>query len=491
MVDVGATTLEAKDLLISDGRIAAVGTDLRSRAAGARIIDASSCIVLPGLVNAHTHSYGTLCRQVGLGLPLEPWMMHSWACTVGRTRDEIYLSALLQAIEAAHTGTTAFLDHLGGDPASADAALEAYEAAGLRVTLAPMISDIALPKTVALAAEDWPPGCYEDAPELAPMAGEAAIEATLELRERWQERSSRLAVILGPSAPQRCTPAMLRRCAELSAERGIRLHTHLLETRAQALTRPYDGFKSWTEYLASIGLLSSRLSVAHAIWLAPEEIELLAENDVTLVHNPQSNLQIGSGIADVAAWRLAHARIGLGTDGTNCGGSMDLLSSIRLAAVLHRPARGDPRDWESAWSALALATEGSGFALGLEPGGFHEGAPADLALFERRGTVFASQEDPLSALVLGAYDHEAHTTIVGGVVVFHRGVMETVDEAAALERAGEVHRQLLSRNEPLAAIARAQERVLVRHAALAPATREIAPFRPAGEAGWDEGRRQG
>lgn len=468
--------VETKDIWISNGVIVAIGDDLGEDVAKSRVIDASSCIVVPGFVNGHTHSYGTLCRQVGLGLPLEPWMMHAWAYTSKRTPDEIYMSALLQAIEAAHTGTTAFLDHLGGHPATAEAALAAYEAVGLRVTLAPMISDVPLPDTVAVAREEWSAGSCANAVELMPGEADASIDATLELHEKWNGRLGRIEIALGPSAPQRCTPKLLRRCAELSAERGIRVHTHLLETRAQVLMKPYANCRTWSTYLSSIGLLSERLSIAHAIWLTADEIELIAESGATLIHNPQSNLQLGSGIADVGAWRQAGAHIGIGTDGANCGGSMDMLSSIRLAAILHRPSHADPREWESAWSALSLGTEGGSFALGIKSSTLSVGAPADLALFELRGTAFASGEDPLSTLVLSAYNHEAHTTIVDGAVVLHRGVMETVDEEDLLKEAANAHRSIRSRNEPLAAIARAQEEVLLRHSASAPALREIVPF---------------
>ncbi|MDX6328225.1 MAG: 5-methylthioadenosine/S-adenosylhomocysteine deaminase, partial [Streptomycetaceae bacterium] len=156
VADTQARMLVRADVLVEGGRIAQVVPEGGSVPEAERVLDVRGCLVLPGFVNAHTHSYATLSRHVGSGLPLEPWMVHTWANTIDRTAQETKLSALLAALEAVKTGTTALLDHLGGDVLTTSAALEAYDEIGIRVAVAPMISDMALPSTVGVPAEAWP-----------------------------------------------------------------------------------------------------------------------------------------------------------------------------------------------------------------------------------------------------------------------------------------------------------------------------------------------
>jgi 5-methylthioadenosine/S-adenosylhomocysteine deaminase len=475
VVDVPGRTVRRADILIEGATIVAVTEPGGAGRADARVIDVRGGLVLPGLVNAHTHSYSMLCRHVGGGLPLEPWMMYAWAYTVGRTREEVRLSALLHALEALHTGTTSILDHLGGSVETCDAALEAYDEIGLRAAVAPMVSDMSLPDTVGLPPGAWPSDSMRDAPELTPAQG--ALDATLELHEKWRDRSDRVRVFLGPSAPQRCSRPMLERCAQLSADLGIGVHTHLLESRPQAAMAPPSG-GSWVGYLDAVGLLSHRLSAAHGVWLTPEELELVASSGATLVHNPWSNLTLGSGIAELPQWRRAGIRTALGTDGVNCGGSMDMVAALRLAVALHRPGEADPAAWENPWSILDLATSGGAGALGLPAGSISAGARADLSVFDGSGTEYATQEDVVASLVLSSTSHQARMVLVDGVVVVEDGRVTTVDEQALLEEARAVHQHLGERNAGPLTIARAQQETLTRVFRTAPANRALVPFRP-------------
>ena len=478
VVDVVNEVVRPADVLIDGPTISDVAEPGTLSRPGARVVDAGGGLVLPGFVNAHTHSYSMLCRHVGPGLPLEPWMMHAWAYTIGRTTDEVRLSALLHAVEALRTGTTTLLDHLGGSVANCEAALEAYDEIGLRAIVAPMVSDVPLPDTVGLAPSDWPADSMRDAEELRPPDG--ALDATLELHDRWRPRSGRVRVFLGPSAPSRCSQAMLERCAQLSADLGLGVHTHLLETRPQANMVPPHGYRSWVAYLDSVGLLSERLSTAHVVWPTSAELELLAERQVTLVHNPWSNLTLGSGVADLPAWRRAGVRAALGTDGVNCGGSMDMVAAMRLATELHRPAQGDPSSWETPWSALKLAASGANCAFGLQGGALEKGMPADLSIFDTRGTEYCTHEDLLASLVLSSYDHSARMVVVDGRVVVDEGRVTSVDEEALIEETREVFRHLRDSNGRYVVIAEAQQQTLTRLAASTPANRPVMSFRRSG-----------
>ena len=477
IADVAARRVVRADVLIEGGRIREiVAADYQPRSA-AESIDVSGTVIVPGLVNAHSHSYGPLVRHVAQGLPLEPWMMYSWASTVGRTTEEAYLSAALQGIEALKTGTTTILDHQGGDLAVLSAALEAYADLGIRAVLAPMISDLSLPATVGVPPTDWPAGTRVDDPALEAPHAHQQLAATERLHTRWQGYDDRLSVCLGPSAPQRCSAAMLEQVAQLAQLLDVGVHTHLLESRAQAAIDPPNGERSWVGALASAGLLTPRLSVAHAVWLGADDLGQLAEAGVSIVHNPQSNLQLGSGFGQLPQWRRQGVPVALGTDGVNCGGSLDMLSSLRLMAIMHRPGCADPQDWETPWSVLDAATRGGAWALAIpDIGALEPGMRADLSVFEMSGTAFATQDDPLAALVLSCYDHRAKLVLVGGRVVVRDGVVATLDEQSVLERAAEAHRRLLARNRPYTELAEAQDKFLTGVAGAAPPTREVVTF---------------
>jgi guanine deaminase len=478
VADTQARTLMHADVLVEDERIVQVVPEGISVSAGDRVLDVRDCLVLPGFVNAHTHSYATLSRHVAGELPLEPWMVHTWANTIGRTAQETKLSALLAALEAVKTGTTALLDHLGGDVTTTSAALQAYDELGIRVALAPMISDVALPETVGVPAEHWPAAAQANSPAFLPANADDLLARTEELHRTWHGRNGRISVLLGPSAPQRCTTGLLERCAELAEKLDVGVHTHLLETRTQALIPPPPGARSWVDHLKSVGLLSPRLSVAHGVWLDGDDMADLAESGVTIVHNPQSNLQLGSGIAELGQWRSYNVPVALGTDGVNCGGSMDMLSSMRLAAILHRPGQADPARWESAWSVLELATRAGAQALALaDTGTLRAGMTADLSVFDIRASAFATHEDPLASQVFSSYDHRARWVMVGGRVIVNDGVVATVDENAIVAEAAEMHRHLLARNDKYAKLALAQQAFLTRVSAEATPPREIMAFR--------------
>ena len=468
-----------RDVAIRDGRIDEVAEVLKP-ASNDRVIDVSGHLVVPGFVNAHTHSYSTVTRHVATGLPLEPWMMHAWANTIGRRKDEVRLSALLQALEALKTGTTCLLDHLGGSVDTMSGALEAYDDIGIRAFFAPMIADIPLSDTVGLPANAWPAAARRDAPELTPPNAHDLISATADLHKQRLRHSDRVRVILGPSAPQRCSTELLRMCAEMSDGLDMPVHTHFLETRAQAGIAPPNGAGNWSEYLDQVGLLTHRLSVAHAVWASDEDVRRLAQAGATIVHNPQSNLQLGSGIGQLAKWRSFGVNIALGTDGANCGGSLDMVASMRLAAILHRPGLGDPKAWESPASVLDLATSGGARALGQDSVGvLSRGAAADVCTFDLSGSAYASGEDPLAGLVLSSYDHRAANVLIAGEEVVRDGRVITVDEEAILAEARSVHDFLLSRNGNYADIADAQTPVLTQVAGRAGTPRPIVEFIPA------------
>lgn len=481
VVDHVTESLLQRDISISDGKIEAI-TEPRPESIApdsVRVVDASNSLVVPGFVNAHTHSYGMLARHLGAGLPLEPWMMYSWAITGGRTAAEVYLSAQLQGVEALLTGTTTVMDHLGGDVELVGEAARAYADLGIRAAVAPMISDIPLHQTVGLTDDAWSTEHEAGLQLLTPAPAHELLDQTRALHARWHHAADGLiSVLLGPSAPQRCSAQLLEGCAALSADLGVGIHTHLLESRVQS-----EAPLARLSTLERHGLLNDRLLAAHGVWTTEQEMVHLAEANASLAHNPQSNLQLGSGVAQLPEWRAAGVNAALGTDGANCGGSLNMLSSMRLATVLHRSATAVETQWESPWSVLDMATINGAVALGLESvGRIHPGWTADLAIFPMTDTPFFATEDPLAALILSAISGRARHVLVRGHPVVEEGQVTGVHLPDLAAAASEARRAIVDRREQhLGKVARAQQAVLARRARQAQPPRPIQPFSRVGD----------
>lgn len=442
--------LRARDLLplgavlVERNRIVAVATTpeavsaLRSR--GVPSEDLRGRVLMPGLVNAHYHSYGNVVRGTENSLPLEQWALYTVA--YGRSLDDegIQTAILLGAAEMLRGGVTAAIDHFA-HAGRVDAALEAHRRSGMRIGFAPMLQDrydhdlmgIDLPSALRRRVEGPKrPGARE-------------MDALFRrLHADWHGKDDRIAILLGPNAPQRCSAELWQVWATLAMELGVNVHTHLLETQAQATI----GLKHWRRgmlaQLAEHGLLTERVSVAHGIWTTPEERALLASRGVTVVHNPVSNLMIGSGFAPVLDYRVRGIPIALGSDAANTGGRHDLFEVMRLAMMLPRPTIPDPSQWPDAREALAWATEGGARALGLtdELGSLAVGRRADLAVLDLGGAAEAPLALNLTALVQHATPGCVHATMVGGTWVYRDGRILAFDETAVLARFSALQRTL-------------------------------------------------
>src|SRR5207249_2490301 len=266
-------------VLVQGDSITAVAlTDREQRETRSRareVFDAAGMILMPGLVNAHYHSYGTLLKGTQNRLPLEPWALYTVAYGRALGAEAIRLAVMLGAAEMIRNGVTACLDHFP-HTRWADVALSAHEASGMRVAFAPFMYDVFDHEFLQIAL----PPEIRAALETAPRSDGATAERMYrDLGSRWRDHR-RVTIVLGPNAFQRCSPALLEVWRRLAADPGFHAHTHLVETRAQAVR----GRAVWPDgtvaEMARAGLLGERLSVAHGVWLTPEEGDLLARHGV-------------------------------------------------------------------------------------------------------------------------------------------------------------------------------------------------------------------
>lgn len=416
------------DIEVEDGRIVRLhrSQDRPWITDADEVIDAAGCLVIPGFVNAHTHSPDNLIRGTAPNLPLELWSLHSSAGREGRSPREVYVAALLGCIEMLQSGTTTVLDHVRfsprPDPESLAAIAAAYRDIGIRAVIAPVVADRTVVETIPFEPSEQAPndGGYGRAPLLPAAEQFRLIE---EFAETWNGAEGRISAAIGPSGPQRCSNELLEQSADLSRRLGILLHMHLLETKAQREMghRLYGG--GMVRHLQALGLLSPLANLAHTIWLEPDDLEVIAASGAAVVHNPVSNAKLGSGFCPLPDLLRRGVRVALGTDSTCCNDSNNMLETAKWAALVHSLDNPDYTAWIGPERALRLATRGGADALGLSAttGAIEPGLAADLTFFRLRSPAFVPLHDPVRQLVESGSSAAVDLVMVAGRVLFRDG----------------------------------------------------------------------
>ena len=400
------------------------------RARAGTVVAAQGHWLIPGLLDGHSHAYAALLRGTQNSLPLELWAFYT--VLYGRAFDAAALRSaiLLGAAERIRAGITGWIDH---SPMThlGEAALAAHEASGLRVGYAPFLHDVADDVLLGMAVPAPVARLAGGAPALDPRRYAAQFDALVETA---RAGSGRVSVLLGPNAPQRCSPAAWELWQSLRERHGVYVHTHLMETRAQAVIGAGNWPGGLVAEMARQGLLGEWLSVAHGIWLTPAERDLLAAHRVTIIHNPASNLMLGSGTMPLLEARRAGLRVALGTDSANTGGRHDLFEAMRLALMLPRVGEPDYTRWPRGRDVLDMATRNGAAVLGLEnqAGRIAVGQLADLVLVRCRTAGTLALEPGADALVQHGGPEWVDSVMVDGRWVMRGGVLLAFDEEAAL-----------------------------------------------------------
>ena len=434
------------DVLVRDGAVANVGPDLRV-AEGIEVLDATDQLIIPGLVNAHTHTHNNLARGAIDGLPLELWLLELGARAVNRSPRDLYVAAALGAIEMAKTGTTCACDMAGILPWPTDegleAILEAYRDVGLRVNLAPQIADRPMTQSLpglhdalltSLTADLTNRDSYPVGEVLA------ILDRTI---KRWHgSNGGRIRVGVGASIMTSCTAELLRGCRDLVARHGVTFQTHVSETRATGGAARIEYGRSPTVELKELGLLGPTTILAHCVWVDDEEVDIIAETDTSIAHNPVSNLKLGAGIAPLRSMVDAGCNVALGTDGSASSDNQNLFGAMRQAAILHRVGAGHAA-WFSASDIVTMATTNGARAAGFtDVGGISPGRRADLALIDLGATYFHPRNDLVAQLVHAEVGSSVRTVLVDGEIIVRDWTMTTVDERSLLAEADEIGQRI-------------------------------------------------
>ena len=441
------------DVLIENDRIATVGR-LESTQVECTFIDARDRIVIPGLINSHTHGHNNLTRGSADNWTLEDLLNNGPVLLAGRTVEEQYLSAAIGAIEMLKTGCTSAYDLFMALPAptldGCEAVVRAYADVGMRAVLAPAVADVVFYRTVPDLLDLLPPELRAtvEAIEPAPTAG--LLRIAEEHVRRWDGHAGgRIRAAVSPTIPGQASEELLLGFGRIAREYGVGFHTHLAESKVQAIYAQRRWGTTIAGHLGDLGLLNDCFCGAHSVWLTPEDIATMADAGASVAHNPASNLKLGSGIAPVREMLNAGVNVGIGTDGSMSSDNQNLFEAMRFAALIGSVRfPHDTASWIGAADAFTMATTGGAKLLGMagDLGSIAPGQKADLALLRADSVHLRPSSVPLHSLVYVETGASVDTVIVDGRVVVESGLVTTVDEDSLRSQAQDAAERIRTGN---------------------------------------------
>jgi 5-methylthioadenosine/S-adenosylhomocysteine deaminase len=393
-------------------RIAALGPamDMASWRAG-RIIDAGGGLILPGLINTHTHAAMALFRGLADDLPLMNWLNdHIFPAESKLDAHMVKIGTRLACAEMIRSGTTCFCDMYLFEGAVAEAASEC----GLRAVVGEVLYDF-------------------PSPNYGPI--DQGFEYTRRLIERWSGHPL-ITVAVEPHSPYLCAPELLQRASALAVEKQVPLVIHLSETQSEVdqINEKYGATP--VEHLAALQVLGPNLVACHAVVLSDNDIALLKQNDVKVSHNPESNMKLASGVAPVSRLLDAGVCVGLGTDGCASNNNLDLLLEMDTAAKLHKVWQLDPTVVQAP-AVLRMATIDAARVLGLHQsiGSLEAGKLADIIVVDTGKPHLTPMYDPVSHLVYAARGRDVRHVMVHGRMLMENYELQTIDRSRVLRQA--------------------------------------------------------
>ncbi len=404
-------TMDSKETVIANGAVAISGdrivgigsAEKFSGCRAAKVIDANNGIIMPGLINTHTHASMTCFRGLADDLHLMTWLNdYIFPAEAKLNYEKVKAGALLACAEMILSGTTCFADMYLFE----DAVAEAARQSGMRAVVGEVLYD-------------FPSPCY------GPI--EQGFEYTENLIKKWKG-DPLVTVAVEPHSPYLCAPELLVKAGELSKKYEVPLIIHVAETQTEVNTIRQSYGKTPVAHLADIGVLSPLLLACHCVALTDKEIEQLASFDVKVSHNPESNMKLASGIAPVPQLMDAGVCVGLGTDGCTSNNNIDMFLEMDSAAKIHKVNTLDPTVMD-AQTVLKMATIDAAKALGLdkEAGSLEPGKKADVIIIDTNKPHLTPMYNIHSHLVYAAGGNDVETSIINGQVVMENRQLKTLE----------------------------------------------------------------
>ena len=431
-MDGSGTVIEKGAVAVDDGVILAVGPagELEAEYPAVEVLAGNNRVVMPGLVNGHSHAAMTLLRGVADDLALMDWLEnYIFPAEVEFVDPEfVRIGTELACWEMIRGGTTTFVDMYYYP----DTIAQVIERCGMRAMISATVIDQRSPD--------------------AENAGDSLSKGTGFI-ERWQGRSSRITPIFGPHANYTLNAEQLAATRATAAELGdVPISIHVSESPFEVQYAQDTYGMTSIELFESIGFFEGPTIAAHVVWPTDREIPILARRKVGVIHNPTSNMKIASGIAPITEMLAAGVRIGLGTDGAASNNDLDMWEEMRLAALLQKVDRMNPEVMPAS-AVLSMATSGGAAAIGLGDsiGSLETGKRADLIQVAFEDVHHIPTFDVISHLVYVTDEQDVASVVVDGKVLMREGEMLTIDtnrvrrEATAL--AARIQAALEARNQ--------------------------------------------
>ncbi len=389
---------------IKKDKIVAVGNaDEFSGWEVSRIINAHGCIIMPGLVNAHTHAAMICFRGLADDLPLMTWLNDFiFPAEAKLDEEKVYRATLLACAEMIMSGTTCFCDMYLFE----DAVARAAKRSGMRAVVGEVLYDF-------------------PSPNYGPI--EQGFTYSKMLIEKWQN-DPLIKIAIEPHSPYLCSPDLLKKAFSITQANNILLVIHVSETESEVNNIKDKYGLTPIGHLADLGVLAPNLLACHCVILTDKDISLLHHHDVKVAHNPESNMKLASGIAPIPRLLEEGICVGLGTDGCASNNNLDLFQEMDTAAKLHKVNTFDPTVIDSA-TALRMCTIEAARALGLgeTTGSLEVGKKADIIVLDTKKPHLTPMYNPTSHLVYSARGSDVKTTIINGEVVMEDGRLLSLD----------------------------------------------------------------
>lgn len=406
VIKTARDVLKDQYVIVDDSKITEITPDLPQGIT--EVLGGPDDIVMPGLINTHTHAPMTLFRGIADDMPLMTWLQdHIFPAEAKHVNKEfVYIGSLLAAWEMTRSGTTAFCDGYFFEDevgrAAKEIGIRAWIGEGILQFSTPSLSD---PKRT--------------------------IEHARNFILRWlDEEMVRPSVF--PHAIYTCTPALLKEAYELTKEYDLIYQIHLSETAAEVEQIRQGYNMTPVEFLDSIGCLSEQTLAAHCVVVTDKDIALLAKRKVSVAHNAESNMKLASGIAPVPAMIKAGVNVCIGTDGCASNNNLDMIGEISTVAKLHKISSMDPTVLDEC-TALTLVTQNGAKALHFSGGRIEPGRPADIVVLGGKAPNMVPVHNPVSHIIYAATGGNVKDVIINGKIIVKDSKSLTVDEEALIK----------------------------------------------------------
>ena len=413
--------LEQASILVKGDRIAGIGTRnrLTQENPECQLIDCSDSIIIPGMVNTHTHLFQTLLKGLGDDMPLKKWFTCMTAPSAAQlTREDVHIGALQGCVESIRSGVTTLVDfmYVHPRPGFTEAVVEAYQEAGMR-------GFVCRGFLTAGAELGIPMELIEPAAK--------AIADTKELIGRHNKPGGQVQIGIAPCMIWSVDADTLRATRQLADETGALVTTHIAETSFEIAQAQQNYGTTDTEWMSDVGFLNAKVLAVHCVQCSPKDVRLLKHHDVKVSHNPCSNMYLASGLPPIPEMLMAGLTVGLGADGPASSNNHNLFQAMKFAALMQKGFHRDATIM-TAEKVLEMATIDGARAVGLEHmiGSIEVGKKADIAVVDCGDPFMNPIHNPVSALVYSALGHEVKTVLIDGRIVLHDRVMSHLDTAA-------------------------------------------------------------